>query len=66
MTTPRKLLPVAVRDALIRELVDTTRYVDPVTGEPYEPSTLPHVYDPEGDEDSDVGSSISRCRRSST
>jgi hypothetical protein len=47
-----RLLPQAVRDALIRELVETTRYVDPVTGEPYEPATLPVVVDPEGDEDS--------------
>jgi hypothetical protein len=46
-----KLLPVAVRDALIRDLVETTRYVDPVTGDPYAPAVPPLVIDPEGDED---------------
>jgi hypothetical protein len=51
MTTPNTLLPVAVCDALMRELVETTHYVDPATGEPYAPGELPKVIDPDGDED---------------
>jgi hypothetical protein len=51
MTTPKTLLPVALRDALMRELIETTHYVDPATGEPYAPTVLPVVIDPEGDAD---------------
>ncbi|MEJ7785570.1 MAG: hypothetical protein WKF96_12265, partial [Solirubrobacteraceae bacterium] len=46
------LLPVAIRDALLREHVETTTFVDPVTGRPYEPAEPPVVTDPAGDEDS--------------
>jgi hypothetical protein len=46
-----RLLPQAVRDALIRELVETTRYVDEHF-DPVEFDELPVIDDPEGDEDS--------------
>lgn len=52
MTTPKTLLPVVVRDALICALVQTTTYVDPATGEHYRPDELPKVVDPDGDADS--------------
>ena len=48
---PMTLLPQATRDAVIRELVATTRYVDPTTGEQYEPADPPVVVDPQGNED---------------
>ena len=53
MTTPKTLLPVAVRDGLIRELVETTEYVDPETGESYRPDEPPKVDDPAADADSE-------------
>jgi hypothetical protein len=46
--SPIRLTPINERDALIRELVETTHYVDPVTGEPYATPVLPVVIDPEG------------------
>ncbi|MEA2393285.1 MAG: hypothetical protein QOJ82_1176 [Solirubrobacteraceae bacterium] len=55
MTEPIKLLPVAVRDAAMKEFLETNHYWDPETGELYEPTELPVVYDPDGDADSDVG-----------
>lgn len=38
----------------MREFVDTTSFIN-ADGELYEPSTPPEVFDPEDDEDSDLG-----------
>jgi hypothetical protein len=53
MTQPITLLPVAVRDALIRELVETNHYLDEATRELYEPTEPPEVHDPDRDADSE-------------
>ena len=52
-SAPIRLLPVAERDALLRDHIETVDYIGPVTGEPYRPDPLPVVYDPEGDADSE-------------
>lgn len=39
-------------DLAMRDLVDTTTYLDEETGLPYEPIELPEVVDPVGDDDS--------------
>jgi hypothetical protein len=50
MSEALRLMPVAVRNALVRELVETTTYVG-ADGEPVEFDELPVVLDPAGDED---------------
>jgi hypothetical protein len=39
----------------MREYVETVRYIHPITGEEYDPAEPPVIYDPEGDEDSELG-----------
>ncbi len=45
------LPPTAETDALVRELLESTTYIDPHTGEPYNPKDLPVVHDPAADAD---------------
>jgi hypothetical protein len=45
----RELLEKAARD-----LVETTHFIDPATGERHLPDEPPEVDDPEGDEDAEV------------
>jgi hypothetical protein len=45
-----RLLPVHIRDWLLREHVETQRYVDPITGEEYAPPELPEFDDPDGED----------------
>jgi hypothetical protein len=49
---PNELPSVAERHRLMQAHIETNHYVD-ATGELYDPATLPEIYDPEGDEDSD-------------
>lgn len=48
-----RLLPTKQADKLVQEHVETNGYVDPVTGEPYEPEEPPEVKDPQGDKDAE-------------
>jgi len=50
---PIELTPVAERDKLLRELVETTSYVDKDGNPAYAPGDLPEVHDPEADADSE-------------
>jgi hypothetical protein len=36
----------------MRRFFESNEIIDPETGEPWRPDTLPVIYDPEGDEDS--------------
>lgn len=47
--TPIRLLPMVVREALLREHVETVDYIDPETDENYRPVPLPDH--PSSDED---------------
>lgn len=50
---PIELTPVAEGDKLLRELVETTSYVDKDGNPAYAPGDLPEVHDPEADADSE-------------
>ena len=48
---PLKVLPPDEVNRHMRDLVETTSYADPDTGERYDPDELPTVNDPEADAD---------------
>jgi hypothetical protein len=47
--------PQAERDRALRNHVETIHFLDEETGELYQPAEPPSVNDPDGDEDSEVG-----------
>lgn len=51
MAKPDRILPWAQRRQAVHEFVESTSFIDPETGELYEPDEPPVVDDPEGDED---------------
>ncbi|MDQ2801524.1 MAG: hypothetical protein M3Y41_02115 [Pseudomonadota bacterium] len=45
------LPPTAETDALVKDLIASTTYIDAATGEPYRPKIPPVVIDPKADAD---------------